>query len=47
MCLNKSELIHAYGPKNKVLIMPIDITIKKINETANLKIKKISNIGKY
>jgi len=47
MCLNKSEFIHAYGPKKKVLIMPIDITIKKINETANLKIKKISNIGKY
>ena len=47
MCLNKSEFIHAYGPKKKVLIMPIDITIKKINKTANLKIKKISNISKY
>ncbi len=47
MCLNKSKFIHAYGPKKKVLIMPTYIAIKKIKETANLKIKKISNINKY
>ncbi len=47
ICLNKFEFIHAYGPKKKVLIMPITFTIKKIYETANLKVKKISNIKKY
>ena len=47
VCLNKSEFIHAYGPKKKVLIMPINKTIKLIKKTANLKVKKISNINKY
>ena len=47
MCLNNSEFIHAYGPQKKVLIMPINFTIKKIDETANLKVKKVSNIRKY
>ena len=47
MCINKSNFIHAYGPKKKVLIMPINSTIKLIFKTANLKIKKISNIVKY
>jgi len=37
-------LIHAYGPKKKVLIMPINYTIKKIDKTANLTVKKLSNI---
>ena len=44
ICINSKKLIHAYGPKKKVLIMPINYTIKKILETANLKVKKISNI---
>ena len=44
MCLNSKELIHAYGPEKKVLIMPILQTIKRIEETAKLKIKKISSI---
>ena len=47
MCINKLKFIHAYGPKKKVLIMPIKSTIKIINKTANLKVKKISNILKY
>ena len=47
MCLNKSKFIHAYGPEKKVLIMPIVTTIKKIYETANLRIKKISKIDKF
>ena len=44
ICLNKKRLIHAYGPKKKVLIMDIKKTIKLINETAKLKVKKIIKI---
>ena len=44
ICLNKSRFIHAYGPKKKVIIMPTAQTIKLIDKTANLKIKKVSNI---
>tara|TARA_B100000575_G_scaffold293931_1_gene307122 strand:+ start:401 stop:1153 length:753 start_codon:yes stop_codon:yes gene_type:complete len=47
VCINKSKFIHAYGPKKKVLIMPTNLTIEMINVTANLKIKKISNIKRY
>ena len=45
ICLNKSRFIHAYGPKKKVIIMPTTQTIKLIDKTANLKVKKISNIS--
>ena len=41
LCINSKELIHAYGPRKKVLIMPIKKTIKLIKETANLEVKKI------
>ena len=44
ICINSTKLIHAYGPEKKVLIMPIDYTIKVIEKTAHLKVKKISNI---
>ena len=44
MCLNSKQLIHAYGPEKKVIIMPIKETINRIQRTANLKIKKISRI---
>ena len=44
VCINSKELIHAYGPKKKVIIMPIKKTIKRIEETANLKVKKIYKI---
>ncbi len=47
ICLDKSKFIHAYGPKKKVLIMPTNFTIKLIQETAKLTIKKISNIKNY
>ena len=47
MCLSQSKLIHAYGPKKKVLIMPTNFTIKLIEKTAKLMIKKISNIKDY
>ncbi len=45
ICLNKARFIHAYGPKKKVLIMPTVQTIKLIDKTANLKVKKVSNIS--
>ena len=44
ICINSKELIHAYGPKKKVLIMPIKKTIKLIKDTANLEVKKIFTI---
>ena len=44
---NKSKFIHAYGPRKKVLIMPTNRTIELIEKTANLKVKKVSNIRKY
>ena len=47
ICLKNNYFIHAYGPKKKVLIMKTDKTIKLIEKTAKLKIKKISNIKNY
>ena len=44
LCLDSIKLIHAYGPEKKVLIMPIKYTIKRVKKTANLTVKKISNI---
>ena len=44
ICINSKKLIHAYGPKKKVLIMPITETIDRIERTAKLKVKKISSI---
>ena len=44
VCLNSRQLIHAYGPEKKVIIMPIIETIERIQKTANLKVKKISKI---
>ena len=44
MCLNSKKLIHAYGPKKKVVIMPIFEAINLIKKTAKLKVKKISKI---
>jgi len=44
VCINSKKLIHAYGPKKKVILMSINETIKKIEKTANLKIKKICRI---
>ena len=47
LCLDKKRFIHAYGPRKKVLIMPIKQTINLILRTAKLEIKKISSIKKY
>ena len=44
ICLNSKNLIHAYGPRKKVLIMPINKTIKIIEKTANLKVTKVVSI---
>ncbi|MBT3407177.1 SH3 domain-containing protein [Candidatus Woesearchaeota archaeon] len=44
ICIDAKKLIHAYGPKKKVIIMPIIETIKIIKKTAKLTIKKISSI---
>ena len=44
ICLNSKNLIHAYGPKKKVLIMPIIQTINRIKKTAKLEVKKIVKI---
>jgi len=47
ICINKSKIIHAYGPRKKVLIMPTNTTIELIKKTANLKVVKVSSINKY
>ena len=47
ICINSKELIHAYGPRKKVLIMPILKTINLIEKTAKLKVKKICNIKQF
>ena len=44
ICINSKQLIHAYGPEKKVLIMPIIETIRRIERTAKLKVIKISSI---
>ena len=44
VCINSKKLIHAYGPKKKVIIMPINETIKRIERTANLNVKRICKI---
>ena len=44
MCLNSKQLIHAYGPEKKVIIMPIIKTINRIQRTTKLKVKKISRV---
>ena len=47
MCLNNSKFIHAYGPRKRVIIMPTKFTINLIYKTANLAVKKVSNIKNY
>ena len=47
ICLDQSKFIHAYGPKKKVIIMNTKFAINLIYKTANLVVKKISNIKKY
>ena len=44
VALNNKQLIHAYGPMKKTVIMRIDQTIKKINKTSNLKVIGIKRL---
>jgi cell wall-associated NlpC family hydrolase len=44
ICINSKKLIHAYGPEKKVIIMPINKTLEKIEKTARLIVKKVSSI---
>jgi cell wall-associated NlpC family hydrolase len=44
ICIGAKKLIHAYGPKKKVLIMSITKTIDRIEKTAELIVKKVSSI---
>ncbi len=44
ICINSNKLIHAYGPKKKVLVMDIYKTISLIKKTANLEVKKVFRI---
>ena len=45
ICLNSKQLIHAYGPEKKVVIMSIIETINRVEKTASLKVKKITKIN--
>ena len=47
ICLSRFKFIHAYGPRKKVLIMPTNLTIQHIKSTAQLIVKKVSNINTY
>ena len=47
ICLSRFKFIHAYGPRKKVLIMPTNLTIQHIKDTAQLIVKKVSNINTY
>ena len=40
VCINNKSLIHAYGPKKKVVIMNIKKTINEIKQNANLSVIK-------
>ena len=43
-CLNKNNLIHAYGPSKKVIIMKINKTIKEIRSKSKLSVRGIRKI---
>ncbi len=44
LALSKKNLIHAYGPFKKVIIMPIKKTIDRIYNTAGLKVISVRKI---
>ena len=45
ICLNKKFLIHAYGPKKKVIIMNIKNTILEIKEKSKLEVIGVKSIN--
>ena len=47
ICLTKYSLIHAYGPKKKVIIMDINSTIEEIKKNAKLEKIKIKRINDF
>ena len=44
LALSTKKLIHAYGPRKKVLIMDIKKTVELIKKTANLKVTAVKRI---
>ena len=44
-CLNQKNLIHAYGPKKRVLIMDIKKTINEIEKKSKLIVKGIRKLN--
>ena len=44
IAISRKNLIHAYGPFKRVISMNIDTTIKRIKDTANLKLISIKRI---
>ena len=44
ICVDAQRLIHAYGPEKKVIIMPINKTLERIEKTTKLVVKKVSSI---
>ena len=44
LAISRDNLIHAYGPLKKTTIMPIKKTIKRIYDTANLKVTGIRRV---
>ena len=44
IAISKHNLIHAYGPEKKTVVMPIKKTIDRIYKTANLKVITIRRI---
>ena len=44
IAISKKQLIHAYGPFKKIVIMPINNTINRIYKTAGLKVTGIRRI---
>ena len=45
VAISKNNLIHAYGPLKKTLVMPLKKTIDRIYKTANLKVIGIRRIS--
>ena len=44
LALSTKKLIHAYGPRKKVLIMDVKKTVELIKKTANLKVNAVKRI---
>ena len=47
ICLSKNSLIHAYGPRKKVIMMDINSTIEEIKKNAKLEKTKIKRINDF